>query len=184
MNARQDKVFHRLHHASAEETWFEDRTPKWHRKCRNWYLNKKSYQYVEKKRLADVSARAEHLAGPGCSSSQHTVRFTRRNTKTFEAKKRCVICNKQWLRGKEPTSKAGVSNSRPGGQIRPVTWFSVAPQEVAKNNICLLYGYMIYRSTMPINYMSHNASQIRLFFSEFDLFSSKYYITLHVTSFF
>ncbi|KAK1874953.1 Phosphate-binding protein PstS 3 [Dissostichus eleginoides] len=112
MNARQDEVFHRLHHASAEEKWFEDRTPKWHRKCRNWYLNKKSYQYVEKKRLADVSARAEDLAGPGCSSSQHTVRFTRRNTKTFEAKKRCVICNKQWLRGKEPTSKVSTKNSQ------------------------------------------------------------------------
>jgi len=32
-----------------------------------------------------------------------------------------------------------------------VTSFSVAPQELAKNIICLLYGYMmIYRSTLPI----------------------------------
>ena len=35
--------------------------------------------------------------------------------------------------------KAGVSNSRPGGQIRPVTSFSVAPPELAKNIICLLW---------------------------------------------
>ena len=57
-------------------------------------------------------------------------------------------------------SRAGVSNSRPGGQIRPATSFSVAPQELAKNIIHLLYGYMpLYRSRLPINYMSHNASR-------------------------
>ena len=49
----------------------------------------------------------------------------------------------------------GVSNSRPGGQIRPVTSFDVAPQELAKNIISYV---PLYRSTLPINYMSHNAS--------------------------
>ena len=56
--------------------------------------------------------------------------------------------------------KAGVSNSRPGGQIQPATSLYVAPQELAKNIIRLLYGYMLlYRSRLPINYMSHNASR-------------------------
>ena len=59
------------------------------------------------------------------------------------------------------TLEQGGSNSR--------TSFHVAPQELWKNIIRLLYGYMpIYRSTLPINYMSHNASQIWFSFSEFD----------------
>ena len=44
---------------------------------------------------------------------------------------------------------------RSAGQIRPATSFYVT----RKNIISLLYGYMpLYRSTLPINYMSHNAS--------------------------
>ena len=87
-------------------------------------------------------------------------------------------------------SRTGVSNSRPGGQIRPATSSDVALQELWKNIICLLYGYMpIYRSTLPINYISHNASQIwlffseQVFFSEFDLFSSKYYFFVRICLF-
>ena len=79
--------------------------------------------------------------------------------------------------------RAGVSNSRPGGRIRPVTSLDVAPQELGKNIICLLYVYMpIYRSTLPMNYMSHNASQIGLFsqnltcFSESEFFSFKIFL--------
>ena len=35
----------------------------------------------------------------------------------------------------------------------------LGPQELEMNIICLLYSYMpFYRSTLPINYMSHNAS--------------------------
>ena len=62
IDARQDEVFQRLLNDSATEKWLEDSAPKWHPKCRNWYINKKSYQYAEKKRSADMSARASHLA--------------------------------------------------------------------------------------------------------------------------
>ena len=68
----------------------------------------------------------------------------------------CEVCVEKLL---HMYYKAGVSNSRPGGQIWPVTSFSVAPQELAKNFICLLYGYMpIYRSTFC--YIPWNALNI------------------------
>ena len=97
IDARQDEVFQRLLNDSATEKWLEDSAPKWHPKCRNWYINKKSYQYAEKKRSADMSAQASVLADPRFTSSYHDVRFNRQNTEKFQAKKRCVICNKQWL---------------------------------------------------------------------------------------
>ncbi len=59
-----------------------------------------------------MGARASDLADPGFTSSHHDVRFTRRNTEKFQAKKRCVICNKQWLRGKEPISMVSTKNSQ------------------------------------------------------------------------
>lgn len=112
IDARQDEVFQRRLNDSASEKWLEDSAPKLHLKCGNWYINKKSYQYAEKKRSADMSARASDLADPRFTSSHYDVRFNRRNTEKFQAKKRCVICNKQWLRRKEPISMVSTINSQ------------------------------------------------------------------------
>lgn len=112
IDARQDEVFQRRLNDSASEKWLEDSAPKLHLKCGNWYINKKSYQYAEKKRSADMSAQASDLADPRFTSSHPDVRFNRRNTENFQAKKRCVICNKQWLQKKEPISMVSTINSQ------------------------------------------------------------------------
>lgn len=112
MIARQDDVSRRLQHDSITDMWLADKVPKWHDRCRNWYINEKSYKLAEKALLGDTAEEADS-AQPECStSSQQSKVFTRTNTPTFNVKKTCVICNKQWLRGKEPTCKVSTKSSQ------------------------------------------------------------------------
>jgi len=110
MKARQDETFERLKHDSATGTWLTDKIPKWHSKCRNWYTNEKSYKLAEKKNQGRSDA--EDLNQPGCSTSSQHSRLTRTNTPTFDAKNACLICNKRWMRGKEPTCRVSTENSQ------------------------------------------------------------------------
>jgi len=73
-------------------------------------MNEKSYKLAEKKRL--VSSDAEDLNQPGCSTSSQTSRLSRTATPTFDAKNACLICNKRWMRGKEPTCRVSTENSQ------------------------------------------------------------------------
>ena len=109
MDARQDETFKRLKHDSSTCTWLTDKKPKWHSKCRNWYTNEKSYKLAEKKR--PLSSDAEDLNQSGCSNSSQTSRISRTAT-TFDAKNACVICNKRWMRGKQPTCRVSTKNSQ------------------------------------------------------------------------
>ena len=75
MAARQDQVFQRLHGDAAKDTWVAEKSPKWHPKCRNLYLNEKSYRLVEKKCLgksSQASAQPEHAE---CSTSSMPCLF-------------------------------------------------------------------------------------------------------------
>ncbi|XP_030850316.1 uncharacterized protein LOC105440428 [Strongylocentrotus purpuratus] len=114
MFARQDEVFNRIHTESASETWLEENAPRWHAKCRNWYIHEKGYQCAEKKRLADnQSTEGESHAGCSSSQSKQPVKLTRQNTESFEAKKTCIICNKKWkLKGKGPVCKVSTKSSQ------------------------------------------------------------------------
>ena len=118
MKARQDETFERLKHDLATGTWLTDKIPKWHSKCRNWYTNEKSYKLTEKKNQGRSDA--EDLNQPGCSTSSQHSRLTRTNTPTFDAKNACLICNKRWMRGKEPTCR--VSS---GWLVKDMTWWPI-----------------------------------------------------------
>lgn len=61
MNALQDQTYSGLKDDINNETWITDKTPKWHPKCRNWYILKKSYKLAEKKRLGDREIRVNLL---------------------------------------------------------------------------------------------------------------------------
>ena len=110
MTARQDDTFRRLRNDSAVETWVENKSPKWHAKCRNIYLNEKSYKLAEKKHPQSSSS---PLAGQKCSTPPSTSPpiSTRNRTQTFDANA-CVICNKRWMKGKEPTCKVATDSSQ------------------------------------------------------------------------
>ena len=104
INARQDSVAKRLQKDTKEnETWL-NRTPKWHSGCRNWYINQKSLQLVQKKRLQDVTTE-----DPQASTS--TGYPTRSAAPHFESKKMCVICVKRYYRRKLPNSKVCTRSS-------------------------------------------------------------------------
>lgn len=49
MNVREDQTYLRLKDEINYEAWIIDRFPKWHPKCRNWYILKRSYNLAEKK---------------------------------------------------------------------------------------------------------------------------------------
>ena len=107
MNARQDDTYIMLCDDVEVETWLEDKGPKWHDKCRNWYTNKKSYTYAQTKLHQKDSVQ------PECSTSSGQPHIsTRQNTPTFKSKNTCVICNKKWYRCKKPTGLVSTKNSQ------------------------------------------------------------------------
>ena len=107
MQVRQDTVFQRLQTEIEEETWREVNKPKWHSKCRNWYLNEKSCQLVAKKRHNETNV----SEAASTSQSEDTAKSTRKSTGIFQAKELCVICNKRWQKGKEPTTKVSTKGT-------------------------------------------------------------------------
>ena len=72
MTARQGDTFRRLRNDSPVETWAENKSPKLQAKCRNMYLNEKSYKLAEKKHLQSSSS---DLAGQECSTINVTTHF-------------------------------------------------------------------------------------------------------------
>lgn len=115
LEARKDEVSKRLlTDIQTNEKWLEVYSPMWHDKCRNWYTNEKSFKLAERKH------RRENLAASGeeaCSSSNSSgvpqpVPRTRTGTQPFDAKTACVICNKRWMKGKEPNSKVSTQTSQ------------------------------------------------------------------------
>ena len=116
MQARMDEVSKRLQ-ADMDKTsdsWLDSYGPQWHEKCRNWYTNEKSYKLAEKKRQLE---KTEDSNDPICSTSKSTIlpqptRRTRTETQAFDAKTACVICNKRWMKGKEPKCKVSTETSQ------------------------------------------------------------------------
>ncbi len=39
MEARRDETHERLRNDILSDDWLSDKAPKWHEKCRNWYIN-------------------------------------------------------------------------------------------------------------------------------------------------
>ena len=105
--ARQDKAGLLLQEDIHNDFWLEERKPLWHAQCRNWYILQKSYTLAKKKRLGSVSDNAQ-MAEPGPSVS----RTTRSSTDTYQPKSNCIICNKRWQKGKEPSRKITTKNSQ------------------------------------------------------------------------
>ena len=78
MNAGQDGTV-------VVGTWLDDKFPKWHDKCRNWYTNTKSYTYAQTKRHQKESA-ADSVQ-PLCSrptSSEKPHTSHQQNTPIFK----------------------------------------------------------------------------------------------------
>ena len=107
MDARFDHVAVRLEHDVKCDVWLTNE-PKWHDKCRN-VINEKSYMLAKRKR-ANTSIDASSSADiPSCSSKPAR---TRSQIETFDAKSACVICNRHWHKGKEPTSKVSTKQAQ------------------------------------------------------------------------
>ena len=49
MSARNDNIADKLKDDVENDLWVEEKIPKWHRKCRSWYINEKNYSLVQKK---------------------------------------------------------------------------------------------------------------------------------------
>ena len=90
MDARFDHVAVGLEHDVKCDVWLTNE-PKWHDKCRNVYINEKSYMLAKRKR-ANTSIDARSSADiPSCSSKPAR---TRSQIETFDSKSACVICNR------------------------------------------------------------------------------------------
>lgn len=116
MEARKDDVWRRLHAdmKTDDQPWLDVYRPKWHEKCRNWYTNERSFKLAEKKRLGE---NIEHSNVSTCSTSKPTTVLqptprTRTETQLFDAKRACVICNKRWMKQKEPNCKVSTEMSQ------------------------------------------------------------------------
>ena len=84
MNARQYDTHIILCDDVEEGTWLEDKVPKWHDKCRNWYTNKKSYTYAQTK--CHQKGSAADSVQPECSThSEQPYISTRQNTTRFKS---------------------------------------------------------------------------------------------------
>ena len=107
MIARQDDIFRRLCNDSAMETWVEDKSPKWHVKCWNLYLNENIFTLAEKKHLTGSMST---LVKPKCSTSSPKSPISSRHSTPTNAA--CVICNKRWMKDKEPIYKVSTEISQ------------------------------------------------------------------------
>ena len=74
-------------------------------------FNEKSYKLAEKKHLQSSSAA---LAGQKCSTLPSTSPriSTKNHTQQFDANCACIVCNKRWMKGKEPTCKSSTESSQ------------------------------------------------------------------------
>jgi len=105
MTARDDETSRRLKSDSISDTWLIEKSPKWHEKCRNWYINEKSYKLAEKKNLKE-GTHMSSLAQGACSDPlQQCTTQTRSIVPSFDPKTTCVICNKVWLNTKSQPVK-------------------------------------------------------------------------------
>ena len=106
MEARLDTVAERLVDDVKGDNWLTNE-PKWHPKCRNLYINEKSYKLVERTRSQANTGTVSSAESASCSSEVGTriSVTTRSRVQTFEAKTTCVICGNQWHKHRRPTSK-------------------------------------------------------------------------------
>ena len=75
------------------------------------YLNEKSCTLVKKKHLQSSSSA---LAGQKCSTLPSTSPriSTKNHTQQFDANCACIICNKRWMKRKEPACKPSTKSSQ------------------------------------------------------------------------
>lgn len=112
IQARQDSNAIRLDSDVCESDWLEVKKPKWHNKCRNVYINERSYKLAEQKRTAHIkNVENESCENPSDESSS-SGRVTRLNVEHYKPKECCVICNKVWYRGKKPESLVSTKDSQ------------------------------------------------------------------------
>ena len=103
MEARNDSVAERLPSDFVKENWVTSNQPKWHESCRSIYTMRKSCLSAEKKHLSDKDTPTEQ--GPRTSTSDILEKSLRSKTSRFDTKSTCIICNKIWKGGKQPTTK-------------------------------------------------------------------------------
>ena len=111
--ATLDTIGKRLHPDTEKEKWLESNQPKWHSKCRNWFIHKKSFKLAEKKRLSITIAEMELKSGdPQAGRSSVSSRTARSGVDQNEAQIACVIYNQQWFRWMKSESKVSTLNSQ------------------------------------------------------------------------
>lgn len=111
IQARQDSNAICLDSDVCESDWLEVKKPKRQNKCRNWYINLKSYNLAEQKRTSQQNVETESCENPSDESSA-SGRVTRLNVEPYKPKECCVICNKVWYRGKKPESLVSTTDSQ------------------------------------------------------------------------
>lgn len=92
MDARNYRVSDRLKEPVQEQFWVEQKEPKWHKKCRSWYILEKSYMLAMKKQgksLTELTIAKTQEPGPSSNSCEKSP--TRSSTEKFLPKKQCVM---------------------------------------------------------------------------------------------
>ncbi|KAG1669542.1 hypothetical protein GQR58_017330 [Nymphon striatum] len=102
LDARNDKIDDRLKDDVANELWIEEKVPKWHKKCRSWYINKQNYTFLALKKQGK-SLDAVKEEEPGTSRSPRCA--THSIVPAFFSKKQCVICSKEYYKSRKLTLK-------------------------------------------------------------------------------
>ena len=101
MSARNDNIADKLKDDVENDLWVEEKIPKWHKKCRSWYINEQNYSLVQKKQGESVYSIIE----PEQRTSRLPMRVTWSTTPTFLPSRQCVICGKEYWRGRKPQYK-------------------------------------------------------------------------------
>ena len=72
----------------------------------------KIYRLAERKWRGESYEPASIVVSEATTSTDKSSTNTRSTTPTFDAKVMCIICNKRWLKGKEPTSNISTISSQ------------------------------------------------------------------------
>ncbi|KAG1652386.1 Monocarboxylate transporter 14 [Nymphon striatum] len=80
----------------------EEKVPKWHKKCRSWYINEQNYTSLALKKQGK-SLDAVKVEETGTSKSPRCA--TRPAVPAFFSKKQCVICGKEYYKSRKLTLK-------------------------------------------------------------------------------
>ena len=144
LECRQDLVYDRIYGdicSNDSSDWLSEKSPKWHSKCRNYYINEKGYTLAKKKRLG-----TDENVSASIRKSEQT--FSRASTRSdilaFDAKSTCVICSEKWKRSHLPDCNVStvrrqqsiIKKAKALGRDDILTRIVGAGHDMVANDIC------------------------------------------------